>query len=69
MLTEGGIRTVDPEADGEGVDRHGRPFEKDRSEGEALAATCADDVVDAEWQMCEEEGAEEDGNPDVPDCV
>lgn len=64
---EGRVRRVEPEADAGGVDEHGGPFEEDGGEGEVLRATGADDVVDAEGEVREEEGGEDEGHPDVED--
>lgn len=50
-------------------DNDGRPLEKDREDGEAVAAAGLHDVEDAEGEMRGEEGDGEGGDPEVDEFL
>lgn len=53
-----------------GHERNNRcPFEEDGEHGESIALAGYDDVIDAERQVSEEEGANEKRDPDVDEGV
>lgn len=64
---ESGIGRIQPGADGERIHCHWGPFEKDGSDREVFGTTGADDVRDAEGEMCTEEGGEDYGHPEIAD--
>ncbi len=63
------VGRVQPGANGERVDEHGRPLEKDGQHGQAARAPRAHDVGDAEGYVREHERTNQDADPYVARAV
>lgn len=65
LLHEGAVWGVDPGADTQGEDGHGRPLGEDGQHGQTLLAASAGDVVEAEGNVADEEGQQDQADPYV----
>lgn len=67
LAKESGVRGEEPGEDTTGKHTDRCPLHENRQDREILALSCDDHVVDTCWEMCSQKGAQDNGDPKVPE--
>lgn len=67
ILHQGAVRRVDPCADAQSKDSHGRPLGKDGQDGQTLLSASAGYIVQTKGDMADKKYRKDQSNPYVPD--
>lgn len=69
LASQSRVRRVQPSSNRERVDGHGRPFEEDGQDRQLVSSPSLDDIVNAERDMANHEGSNDDQDPNVANGV